>query len=129
MNENATTSDLSAGDASSVPSNVILDGTSNLLSDTPTTESTMTVKTDNDDTKDECSTLLDDSTQSTYLSSMSFVNLVETIFMKKEDIKPVETIPEEEAPTNEIENSTTVSEEIPFLTTTNPPENIETTFD
>ncbi|CAF1132168.1 unnamed protein product [Adineta ricciae] len=128
MNENATTSDLSVGDASSVPSNVILDGTSNLLSDTPTTDSTMTVKTDNDDAKDEYSTLLDNSTQSTYLSSMSFVNLVETIFMKKEDIKPVDIV-QEEAPTNGIENSTTISEEIPFLTTTNPPEDIGTTFD
>jgi len=115
--------DLLSGDASSVSSKVIMDGTSNLLSDTPIADSAMTDKTDTDDTVVEASSLPDDSTQPTSLSSMSFFDLVETIFIKKEDTKPIENI--EQVPTNVNEESidtATVSEEIPLLSTRHQPE-------
>jgi hypothetical protein len=108
--------DLLSGDASSVSSKVIMDGTSNLLSDTPIADSAMTDKTDADDTVVEASSLPEDSTQPTSLSSMSFFDLVETIFIKKEDMKPIENI--EQVPTNVA----TVSEEIPLLSTRHQPE-------
>lgn len=108
-----------SSDASSVSSKVIMDGTSNLLSDIPIADSAMLVKTETDDTVVEPSSLSDDSTQPTYSSSMSFFNLVETIFVKKEDIKPVENI--EQVPTNvnegSIDTTATISEEIPLLST------------
>jgi hypothetical protein len=115
--------DLLSGDASSVSSKVIMDGTSNLLSDTPIADSAMTDKTDTDDTVVEASLLPEDSTQPTSLSSMSFFDLVETIFIKKEDMKPIENV--EQVPTNVNEESidtATVSEEIPLLSTRHQPE-------
>jgi len=93
-----------------------MDGTSNLLSDhTPVNDLTTTMKTDNDDTEVESSSLLDDSTEPSYHSSLSCVDLVETIFIKKEDIKPVEQVP-----TNIKEDS--ISTEIPFLSAIHEPE-------
>ena len=70
-----------------------MDATTTLSSDAAIIDPTTTMKTDNDDTEVESSSLPDDSTEPNYPSSLSFVNLVETIFFKKEDIKPVEQVP------------------------------------
>jgi hypothetical protein len=43
---------------------------------------------------------------------MSFVNLVETIFVKKEDLKPIENLNNVK---DELLDPTTISEDIPFL--------------
>jgi hypothetical protein len=55
---------------------------------------TVNIKSENEDTidKDLSSSEEEDSTKPSYLSSMSFVNLVETIFVKKEDFKPIENV-------------------------------------
>jgi hypothetical protein len=63
----------------------------------------------------ESSSITDESTEPDYRSSLSFVDLVETIFMKKNS-KPVETI--QPIPTSMKEDT----EEIPLLTTTDKPE-------
>ncbi|CAF1111328.1 unnamed protein product [Rotaria sordida] len=139
-NEQVPATDLSSGDTTSASSKLTMDGTSNLSSDIPTIDTTTTIKTDNDDTVAEGSSSFDDSTEPTYLSSISFVNLVETIFVKKEDIKPVENV--EQLPINTKEesmNTEIVSDEIPFLSVTHEPksetlinntsEKIETTLD
>jgi hypothetical protein len=82
-----------------------MDATTTLSSDTAIIDPTTTMKTDNDDTEVESSSLPDDSTEPNYHSSLSFVDLVETIFLKKEDIKPVEQVPID------------IKEEIPLLST------------
>src|SRR4051812_17439017 len=94
---------LSSADNSSVMSKSTADGTSNLSSDTTTVDPATTINTDNDDAEIEASSAADDSTEPNYISSFSFVDLVETIFMKKEDIKPVE---------NTEQVSTNVNEEL-----------------
>ncbi|CAF3708935.1 unnamed protein product [Adineta steineri] len=102
--ENLPVADVLSGDTSSISSKDIMDVTTNLLSDTPTTDPATTVKIENNDTIVEPSSLPDDSTQPNYISSMSFVDLVETIFIKKEDIKPVENV--EQITTNAQETLT-----------------------
>ncbi len=104
--------DSSSTDRSSISPKPPTDGINNLSSDTITVDSTTTVKTDNDDTMNEPSSITDDSTQPNYLSSLSFFDLVETIFQKKEDIK--------QEPTNvkeELMSTATISEENPLLST------------
>ena len=115
--------DSSFGDSSSALSKVSMDGTSNLSSDTPIVDAATTVNTDDNATEIETSSIPDDVEQPNYLTSMSFVDLVESLFMKKEDIKLIENV--EQAPTNAEEESTdttTISEEIPFLSTKQEPE-------
>jgi hypothetical protein len=107
--------DLSSVDTSSASSKLTIDGTVNLSSDITTADPTTTVTTDTDDTVIESSSITDESTEPDYRSSLSFVDLVETIFMKK-DSKPVETI--QPIPTSMKEDT----EEIPLLTTTDKPE-------
>ncbi|CAF4106671.1 unnamed protein product [Adineta steineri] len=102
--ENLPVADVLSGDTPSISSKDIMDVTTNLLSDTPTTDSATTMKIENTDTMVEPSSLPDDSTQPNYISSMSFVDLVETIFIKKEDIKPIENV--EQIPTNAQETLT-----------------------
>ncbi|CAF1428332.1 unnamed protein product [Adineta steineri] len=117
--ENLPVADVLSGDTSSISSKDIMDVTTNLLSDAPTTDSATTMKIENNDTIVEPSSLPDDSTQPNYISSMSFVDLVETIFIKKEDIKPVENV--EQITTNAQETLTDtrpVSEDIPLSPTT-----------
>jgi hypothetical protein len=87
-----------------------MDGTSHLSPDTPIIDSTTTIKTDNDDIGTESSSLPDESTEPSYPSSLSFFDLVETMFLKKEDAKPVEQV------------STNVKEEMPLLSTAHEPE-------
>lgn len=83
---------------------------------------TVNIKSTNEDTVDKdlssasSSSQEDDESKPKYLSSISFVNLVETIFVKKEDLKPIENI--EPVTVNVKEESidtATMSEEIPFL--------------
>jgi len=110
--------DLSSADGSSASSKFATDGTSNLSSDTTTVDHPTTIQTDNDNPVIETSSANDDSIQSNYPSSLSFFDLVETMFIKKENIKPVENI--EQVPTNVEEesiNTATISEEIPLLST------------
>ncbi|CAF4663298.1 unnamed protein product [Rotaria sp. Silwood1] len=102
----------------------ITDETSNNSTDSQMFDhamATVNIKSENED-KVEKDLLLssseeeEDSTKPNYLSSMSFVNLVETIFVKKEDLKPIENI--EPVTINVKEESldtATISEEIPFL--------------
>ncbi|CAF3374508.1 unnamed protein product [Rotaria sp. Silwood1] len=121
-NEQVPMTDMSSGDTASQSSKLTMDGTSNLSSDTPTIEPTTAIKTDNDDTAVEDSSALDDSAQPNYLSSMSFFDLVETIFVKKEDIKPIENV--EQLSNNakeETMTTETISEGIPFLSDTHEP--------
>ncbi len=116
--------DLSSVDGSSASSKVTADGIiSNLSSDTTTVDPATTIGTDNDDTVIEESAVTADSTEPDYLSSLSFVDLVETLFTKKEDIKPVENIEQVSTNVNEELNDTaTVSEEMPLLSTEHEPE-------
>ncbi|CAF3370268.1 unnamed protein product [Rotaria sp. Silwood1] len=121
-NEQVPMTDMSSGDTASQSSKLTMDGTSNLSSDTPTIEPITAIKTDNDDTAVEDSSALDDSAQPNYLSSMSFFDLVETIFVKKEDIKPIENV--EQLSNNakeETMTTETISEGIPFLSDTHEP--------
>ncbi|CAF0792997.1 unnamed protein product [Rotaria sp. Silwood1] len=121
-NEQVPMTDMSSGDTALQSSKLTMDGTSNLSSDTPTIEPTTAIKTDNDDTAVEDSSALDDSAQPNYLSSMSFFDLVETIFVKKEDIKPIENV--EQLSNNakeETMTTETISEGIPFLSDTHEP--------
>ncbi len=115
--------DLSSADGSSASLKLTTDGISHVSSETTTVDLATMNKTDNNDTVIETSSAIDDSTQPNYLSSLSFFDLVETIFIKKEDIKPVENI--EQVPTNIKEQSmdtTTISEEISLLSTEHEPE-------
>jgi hypothetical protein len=93
------------------------DETSNQSSDSQHVDNamaTVNIKSETEDmnTKDSFSSS-EDSTKPNYLSSMSFVNLVESIFAKKEDIKPMEnvTINIKE----ELIDPNTIEEDIPFL--------------
>ncbi|CAF0904831.1 unnamed protein product [Rotaria sordida] len=103
----------------------IADETSNNSTDSQMFDNamaTVNIKSENEDRadKDLLSSSLssddEDSTKPNYLSSMSFVNLVETIFVRKEDLKPIENI---EPVTIDVKeeslDTTTISEEIPFL--------------
>jgi hypothetical protein len=110
--------DLSSADTSSALSKLTTDGTGNLSSDITTADptTTATVTTDHDDTVIEASSIIDESTEPNYRSSLSFVDLVETIFMKK-DSKPVPTSMKEESVDTEP-----ISEEIPLLSTPDKPE-------
>jgi hypothetical protein len=75
------------------------------------------IKSEHDDSMDEYNSSSDDSNKPTYLSSMSFVNLVETIFVKKDEFKPMEHIDTISSNIkDELLDSTTITEEIPFLT-------------
>ncbi|CAF1146773.1 unnamed protein product [Adineta steineri] len=77
---------------------------------------TVNLKSENEDTSDKDLTLSEESTKPNYLSSMSFVNLVETIFVKKEDLKPIENLkPEAINVKEELLDPRTISEDIPFL--------------
>jgi hypothetical protein len=79
---------------------------------------TVNIKSENEDTldKDVSSSEDEESTKPNYLSSMSFVNLVETIFIKKEEVKPIENIePLKINVKEELLDTATISEEIPFL--------------
>jgi hypothetical protein len=74
---------------------------------------TVHIKSENEDTIDkDLLSPSEDSTKPNYLSSMSFVNLVETIFVKKEDIKPIENLANVK---EELLDRPTISEDIPFL--------------
>jgi hypothetical protein len=123
-NEKVPMTDLSSVDGSSASSKVTADGIiSNLSSDTTTVDPATTIGTDNDDTVIEESAVTADSTEPDYLSSLSFVDLVETLFTKKEDIKPVENIEQVSTNVNEELNDTaTVCEEMPLLSTEHEPE-------
>ncbi|CAF3470944.1 unnamed protein product [Rotaria socialis] len=108
----------------------ITDETSNNSTDSQVFDNamaTVAIKSENDNKiiKDLLSSLSsedeeeEDSTKPKYLSSMSFVSLVDTIFVKKEDLKPIENI--EPVTINVKEeplDTTTMSEEIPFLSIT-----------
>ena len=61
-------------------------------SDPGVVSATSLIKTEDDDALTEATSSADDPTEPTYLSSTSFVDLVETIFIKKEDRKPVDSI-------------------------------------
>jgi hypothetical protein len=95
-----------------------MDGTSNLSNDSQNVDnamSTVNIKSETEDMIDENSSSSDES-KPTYLSSMSFVNLVESIFVKKEDRKPIENIePMTINVKEELTDTATISEEIPFL--------------
>lgn len=72
---------------------------------------------DKDSSSSSTTTTIDDPTKPNYFSSMSFVNLVETIFVKKEDFKPtIENLEDVKINVkNELIEPPTISEEIPFL--------------
>lgn len=96
------------------------DETSNQSTDSQLVDNamaTVNIKSETEDTIDKDSlSSSDDSSKPNYFSSMSFVNLVETIFVKKEDFKPIENL--EDVKINvkeELLEPTTTSEEIPFL--------------
>jgi hypothetical protein len=98
----------------------MIDETSNQSFDSQIVDNamaTVNIKSENEDTVDkDFLSSSEDSTKPNYLSSMSFVNLVETIFVKKEDLKPIEN--RESVPINikeEFLDPTIISEEIPFL--------------
>ncbi|CAF1128757.1 unnamed protein product [Adineta ricciae] len=98
----------------------LIDETSNQSSDSQLVDNAMAIvniKSESEDTFDrDSSSLPEESTKPTYTSSMSFVNLVETIFVKKEDLKPIENL--ESVSKNvkeELLDPGTISEEIPFL--------------
>ena len=86
-----------------------------LSADSPTVETAMAttkIKSEPDDVDDD-----DESTKPAYMSSVSFVNLVESIFVKKEDLKPIENIePVTSNMKEERLDPISMSEEIPFLT-------------
>jgi hypothetical protein len=102
-NEKTSVTDLSSTDTSLPSSKFITDGIGSLSSDSQMVDS---VITDNVKFVIEPSLSSDDSVT---LSSMSFFDLVGTIFQKKEDIKPIEQV------TTNVEIATN-SEEIPLLT-------------
>lgn len=86
-----------------------------LSADSPTVETAMAttkIKSEPADADDD-----DESTKPAYMSSVSFVNLVESIFVKKEDLKPIENI---EPVTSNLKEERldpiSMSEDIPFLT-------------
>lgn len=77
---------------------------------------TVNIKSENEETMDRDSFSPPEDAKPNYLSSMSFVNLVESIFVKKEDLKPIENL--ETVSMNvkeELLDPTMISEEIPFL--------------
>jgi hypothetical protein len=92
------------------------DETSNQSSDSQFVDSamaTVNIKSELEDTMDKESSSSTEDAKPTYLSSMSFVNLVESIFVKKEDLKPIENVTVNVK--NELLDPTTISEEVPFL--------------
>ena len=80
---------------------------------------TVNIKSENEDTLDKdvsSSPSSEESTKPNYLSSRSFVNLVESIFVKKEDLKPIENLQTVTMNVNDdLLETETMSEEIPFL--------------
>ena len=78
---------------------------------------TAKIKSETEDSNDDDEhSSSDETSKPPYLSSMSFVNLVETIYAKKDDLKPIENF--STMPTNikeELIDSSSISEEIPFL--------------
>lgn len=98
---------------------LITDETSNQSSDSQlvgTAMATVNIKSETEDTMDKESFSSSEDSKPNYLSSMSFVNLIETIFVKKEDLKPIEN--QENVSMNvkeELIDPTNISEEIPFL--------------
>jgi hypothetical protein len=97
--------DRSSVDTSSASSKL----TTDITSDNPTTA---VVLVDSDDPVIEVPSVTDESTEADNRSSLLFVDLVETLFMKK-DSKPVPTI---------IKEGSLHTEEIPLLPTTDKPE-------
>ncbi len=96
------------------------DETSNQSSDSQIVDNAMAIvniKSESEETMDkDLFSSSEDSTKPNYFSSMSFVNLVETLFVKKEDLKPIENL--ENVTINvkeELLVPTTISEDIPFL--------------
>ena len=111
---------MSSTNPSSLLNDLMTDETSNQSSDSQLVDNGMTnvnIKAENDDTIDKDSlSSSDESTKANYLSSMSFVNLVETIFIKKEDLKPIENINDVKINVkDELMDSSTITEDIPFL--------------
>ena len=98
---------------------MMTDETSNLSSDSQLVDNVMAavnIKSENEDTIDKDSLSSPEDSKPNYLSSMSFVNLVETIFVKKEDLKPIENLSNVSINVkDELLDPTTISEEIPFL--------------
>jgi hypothetical protein len=91
------------------------DETSNQSSDSQFVDNamaTVNIKSETEDTMDKESLSSPEDSKPNYLSSMSFVNLVETIFVKKEDLKPIENLNNVK---DELLDPTTISEDIPFL--------------
>jgi len=92
------------------------DETSNQSSDSQIVDNAMAIvniKSESEDTIDkDLFSSSKDSTKPNYFSSMSFVNLVETLFVKKEDLKPIENF---ENIKEELLVPTAMSEDIPFL--------------
>ncbi|CAF1621530.1 unnamed protein product [Rotaria magnacalcarata] len=121
--EQVATTDLCSDGNTPSSSKLDMNGNSNLSCDTQTNDPATTIKTTNDENAIEASSSLDDLVEPNSTASMSLFGLVKTIFVKKEDIKPVENI--EQIPKNEQEvsiNTETVSEEIPCLTVNQEPE-------
>ena len=98
----------------------LADDTSNNSSESQVVDNAMAVvniKSESEDAFDkDSSSLSEESSKPNYLSSMSFVNLVESIFVKKDDLKPIENL--ESVSMNvkdELLENAAMSEEIPFL--------------
>ena len=69
-----------------------------------------------EDSNDADGSSSDESSKPNYLSSVSFVNLIESIFVKKEDLKPIENLATVSTSVTEDQiDPTNMSEEIPFL--------------
>ncbi|UJR30736.1 hypothetical protein I4U23_018256 [Adineta vaga] len=98
----------------------LIDETSSHSSDSQVVDNAMAfvnIKSENEDTFDkDPSSISEESTKPNYVSSMSFVNLVETIFIKKEDLKPIENLDSVTMNVKEeLLDPRTKSDEIPFL--------------
>lgn len=77
---------------------------------------TVNIKSENEETMDRDSLSSPEDSKPNYLSSMSFVNLAKSIYVKKEDLKPIENL--ETVSMNvkdELLDPTAMPEEIPFL--------------
>lgn len=77
---------------------------------------TAKIKSEQDESLDEKDTSSSKSTKHNDQSSISFVNLIDTIYFKKEDLKPIENLGDVSTTIKEeILESTNISEDIPFL--------------
>ena len=94
---------------------LMTDETSNQSSDSQLVDNamaTVNIKSENEETMDRESISSSEDSKPTYLSSLSFVNLAGSIFVKKEDLKPIENLDNVK---EEFIDPTNISEEIPFL--------------